>query len=287
MDRARVKKTCEQCGGSFESYPAKKTRFCSRKCYGEWQSEKRRGENSPSWKGGNTKKTCEQCGEEYEVRPYRRDISRFCSHDCHDKWRSENMCGENSRGWKGGKIIKTCEQCGEEYEVQPSWERSSRFCSRECYVDWQSENRYGENNPAWKGGKIIKKCDCCGEIFGTYPSLGEQRFCSAKCAGKWKSGVNSPMWKGGISFEPYCHKFNKAFKETIREKFGRVCFLCPTTEEENGRKLSVHHVNYNKDCLCDGSDCEFVPLCIRCHSKTNNSREHWEQTIMEKLEGIS
>ena len=101
------------------------------------------------------------------------------------------------------------------------------------------------------------------------------------------AGKDSPHWKNGASFEPYCPKFNNAFKESIREKFGRVCFLCPTTEEGNGRKLCVHHVNYNKDCLCDDSDCEFVPLCMQCHTKTNNNREHWEQTIMSKLEAIS
>lgn len=96
-------------------------------------------------------------------------------------------------------------------------------------------------------------------------------------------GENSHLWKGGVSFEPYCHKFNKRFKESIREKFGRVCFLCPTTEEENGRKLNVHHVNYNKDCLCDDSECEFVPLCDSCHSKTNHNQDYWESYIMAAL----
>ena len=96
-------------------------------------------------------------------------------------------------------------------------------------------------------------------------------------------GEKNPMWKGGVSFEPYCPKFNEAFKESIREKFNRTCFLCPTTEAENGRKLSIHHVNYNKDCLCDDSDCEFVPLCSRCHTKTNHNRTYWENLIMDKL----
>lgn len=98
-----------------------------------------------------------------------------------------------------------------------------------------------------------------------------------------RNGENNHMWNGGSSFEPYCPKFNEAFKESIREAFGRVCFLCPTTEVENGRKLSVHHVNYNKDCLCDDSVCEFVPLCIQCHAKTNGDRDYWEAHIMTNL----
>jgi len=100
-------------------------------------------------------------------------------------------------------------------------------------------------------------------------------------------GVNNPNWQGGKSFEPYCHKFNEAFKEYIREKFGRICFLCPKTEAETGRKLSVHHVNYDKNCLCDDVKCEFVPLCMSCHAKTNFNQEYWENLIMERLKANS
>ena len=97
-------------------------------------------------------------------------------------------------------------------------------------------------------------------------------------------GEKNPSWNGGTSFLPYCPAFNEKFKEYIRDKFGRVCFLCPKTEKENGRKLSVHHVNYNKDCFCEEDvDCQFVPLCIRCHVKTNRNREFWEKVIISKL----
>lgn len=99
-------------------------------------------------------------------------------------------------------------------------------------------------------------------------------------------GINNGRWKGGLSFEPYCQKFNEAFKESVREKFGRVCFLCPKTEVENGNKLSVHHVNYDKDCLCNDSKCEFVPLCMSCHGKTNKNREYWEAEIMKRIESF-
>lgn len=97
-------------------------------------------------------------------------------------------------------------------------------------------------------------------------------------------GENNHNWQGGISFEPYCQKFNNKFKEEIREIFGRQCFICEKNEKDNGRKLSVHHVNYDKNCLCDDSKCEFVPLCHSCHGKTSNGdREYWEQTIISKL----
>ncbi|MCK4815801.1 hypothetical protein KA005_08525 [bacterium] len=109
-----------------------------------------------------------------------------------------------------------------------------------------------------------------------------------------QKGEKSYHWRGGLSFEPYCLKFNTKFKESIRDQFNRTCFLCSITEQESmnemrlqGKrafKLSIHHVNYNKECLCDDSYCEFVPLCHSCHGKTQGDREYWENLIIEKLQ---
>lgn len=98
-----------------------------------------------------------------------------------------------------------------------------------------------------------------------------------------RGGVNNPNWRGGISFEPYCYKFNNALKEEIRDRFGRVCFLCPKTEEENGQKLSVHHCDYNKMQGCNGIRWLLVPLCVSCNFKVNYNREYWQDFITEKL----
>jgi len=100
-----------------------------------------------------------------------------------------------------------------------------------------------------------------------------------------KTGELNPNWQGGASFEPYCHKFNDRFKERIRDQFNRLCFMCGKPEKENGRKLSVHHINYDKDCLCNNLKCEFVPLCDSCHGKTGSHRDDWEQLIYNKLKG--
>ena len=102
-----------------------------------------------------------------------------------------------------------------------------------------------------------------------------------------RTGDKSPRWLGGISYLPYCEKFDDDFKESVREKFDRTCFLCPTTEEQNGRKLAVHHVNYDKECMCNDVVCEFVPLCLKCHGKTGSDRGYWERLIMDKLAQIT
>ena len=100
---------------------------------------------------------------------------------------------------------------------------------------------------------------------------------------KARKGEKHPNWRGGVSFEPYCHKFTEKIKEEVRDKFGRVCLLCNKREKENGVKLSVHHCDYNKKQGCDEHEWELVPLCRSCHSKTNFNREYWSEKIFEKL----
>lgn len=91
-----------------------------------------------------------------------------------------------------------------------------------------------------------------------------------------RSGPNNPNWRGGIAYKPYCHKFNEEFKEIVRNSFNRICFCCGKTEiANNGKRLSVHHIDYNKVSICKYSSWAFVPLCNACHSKTNFNRYHW------------
>lgn len=100
-------------------------------------------------------------------------------------------------------------------------------------------------------------------------------------------GVNSSAWKGGVSYEPYCVLFNNEFKERVRENYGRKCVECG--KEENGKKLSVHHVNFDKSSCCSDVKPLFVALCASCHAKTNYNREYWEERytklINEKYNG--
>ena len=87
-------------------------------------------------------------------------------------------------------------------------------------------------------------------------------------------------FKGFLTDQKYCKLFSEKFKEIIRNRFHRKCYLC--NNPEGNRKLSVHHVNYNKQCLCQKT-CEFVPLCGSCHIKTNFKRKYYEDLIMNYL----
>ena len=201
----------------------------------------------------------------------------------------------------GKKVVAICDDCGKIRIIKKSDYRArclscaqkgerNTFYGKHHSEETRKKNsdgHRGELHPRWQGGMIMRICKQCGIEFPVFPSfvkLGRGKFCSPKCQHKYLRGKNSPHWKNGASFEPYCSKFNNEFKEKIRDKFDRVCFLCGKTEEENGRRLSVHHVNYNKNCGCDeDKTCQFVPLCIGHNSKVNTNREMWEKKINDMM----
>lgn len=83
----------------------------------------------------------------------------------------------------------------------------------------------------------------------------------------------NPRWNNGSSFEPYCPKFTQELREEIREAFGRKCFLCGAPE--NGRRLAVHHINFDKKAGCYGRKFNLLPLCIKCHNKTSGNHRYY------------
>lgn len=99
-----------------------------------------------------------------------------------------------------------------------------------------------------------------------------------------QKGEKHHNWKGGISFEPYCPKFNNEFRERVRAFFGYTCQLCGHVWQPGQRRHSVHHVNYKKDACCDPNIKPlFVPLCTSCHGKVDFDREYWQQYFTELI----
>ena len=88
-------------------------------------------------------------------------------------------------------------------------------------------------------------------------------------------GNKNPSWKGGISFKPYCIKFNENLKERIRLRDNYQCQMpgCLCTQLESlllyNQSLHVHHIHYDKpNCNPD-----LITLCLLCHSKINSRRD--------------
>lgn len=89
--------TCDFCGCEFRD-THKDRRFCSKGCYGSWQSQNRVGEDAAHWQGGSVELNCETCGASYSAKPNQAESSRFCSRPC----QYEALSGEGSPAWKGG-----------------------------------------------------------------------------------------------------------------------------------------------------------------------------------------
>lgn len=93
------------------------------------------------------------------------------------------------------------------------------------------------------------------------------------------SGDKNPAWKGGIAVTKY-KGFYQTIKNKIRERDNYTCQLCGQTEEELQYRMSVNHINFNKeDCREENLNC----LCKRCNSLINFERERWTTYFQQKF----
>ena len=122
----------------------------------------------------------------------------------------------------------------------------------------------------WQNKKKQILCETCQRSIYVYAPT---RFCSKKCYWKWlkisgvMSGSNSPHWRGGP--HPYPEGWRESLREAIRERDNYCCQLCHKTyEENNGRRLSVHHIDEVKKNL---NPKNLVALCTSCHQALHNS----------------
>lgn len=184
------------------------------------------------------------------------------------------------------KVWAVCTQCGKgRWTIYRQYRHLCNSCSQigthhsEEARNKMSVAKSGENHPMF--GRTGEN----HPMFGKHHS--EESRIKTSCS---MQEIPVEHFNGFLSdgaFGKYCSKFNEALKERIREKYSRKCLLCQLTEKENikkyGCKLPVHHVDYNKQCGCDGNECRLVPLCSKCHPKTNGNRSRWEQVIMTKI----
>lgn len=255
-------KVCEICGKKFN--PNGRDKTCSLECSKQWQARYKDEHQMELRK-------CIICGNEF--RTYKHNPASHCSKEC-----------QNASSKK--RIECVCIHCGQTFEEVPSRikEGKGKFCSTSCHNEWRSINKSGKNSPRWN--RVSKNCLYCGNSFYASQSKikeGKGKFCSKECSDNYHVREKSSAWKGGISFAPYCPKFNNEFKERVRDFWHRECGICGQTEQENGKKLSVHHVNYNKMACCDDIPPLFITTCNSCHPVTNFNREYWESILTELI----
>ena len=190
--------------------------------------------------------------------------------------------GKNSPRWKEKP---KCIDCGTEIGS------NDKRCIM-CYRIFQSKP---ENNNNFKDGKTLKDYFCidCNKLISWQSFINGNKRCGSchaknkmakmihtincqciQCKGKRGeyNGINNPNYREIKSFKSYPLGWNKTFKEQIRYRDEYKCQICGKPEIENGRKLPVHHIDYDKLNIKENN---LISLCNICHLKTGGNRDYY------------
>lgn len=224
-----------------------------------------------------TNYVCDGCGKGYESRP---GIKRHLTDKCTDAGHRCDKCERAFPTYQGlmshsaqvhGEqlgVDVVCAWCGKEDTVQPNRAGlgENYYCSDKC-----------KGHGTQRGRKISPRveltCTYCGDTFTVLKSQEDNRsMCGKECRLDYMSdfmmGENNPSWKGGYS--RYYRKNWKRNRRLVRERDGYECQVCGIHEDENGRQLSVHHINPARqfDTAEEANRLEnLIALCEPCHRK--------------------
>ena len=134
-----------------------------------------------------------------------------------------------------------CLECNIDFYVKPSQVKRGRgkYCSKSCF-------------------NLAKKEICKGE--------GNNQF------GKhWAIGNGNPNWRGGIQKSiGYTWDFKRIAK-LIRKRDDHKCVLCGMPQEEQKKKLTVHHIDENK---INNNPSNLMTVCNSCHCKLHKPHRY-------------
>jgi hypothetical protein len=100
----------------------------------------------------------------------------------------------------------------------------------------------------WESPEYRKKVtEACKKQFDGPEKRANHSKLMVKC-------FEDRQWMGSVKYydgPQYCEKYTPELRERVRAWFGYMCIECGTPQ--NGKRLSVHHVWYNKKLCCDNS----------------------------------
>lgn len=175
-------------------------------------------------------------------------------------------------------VVAVCEECGV-YRVvrRASYRELCRSCATQNRppITMETRRRLSE---AGKGRPVSE--DTKRRMSEAARNISDETRRKLSAANQ---GIPYTEWVGFATDGLYCHKFNDSCREHNRDKYGRACFICGKGEEDNGQRLSVHHVDMSKSQGCDGEKWKLVPVCRSCHRRAHNKT--WQTRIEYLLKG--
>jgi len=244
---------------------------------------------------------CDQCRKPINIKlsQLNKWKRHFCNNKCKSAWLSGKPLSQKTRtklsnihkgennpffGKKHTQITRDKMSASHMGDKNPNFGKPKSLATRTK----MSESKKGIKNPNFGKPKSLatrtKMSDAAKGIknhnFGKTASPDTR----AKM-GKSRSGEKNSHWLGGISFNPYCPKFNNNLKERVRKFFNYTCQMCGHKWQPGERKLCVHHINYDKRACCEPTVKPlFAVVCHgKCHNKTNKNRTYWYQHFQELI----
>jgi endogenous inhibitor of DNA gyrase (YacG/DUF329 family) len=219
---------------------------------------------------------CLICGRKVYTSPaFIKRERKYCSNKC------------KGIGHRVRRPKRKCSMCGKTFIRRRNLRGKNSFCSQKCYWDFRKLKK-GTSNPNWKGG--YSKCSICGEALTRYKKNTKCKECHLKTyiisfETRNKMSLSrlkekNPNWRGGIQYEPYSAEFNDTLKELIRQRDGYKCQMCGVSQMECIKKLSIHHIDYNK---LNSNPKNLISLCEGCHTKTHYKQNYWRKYFNELI----
>ena len=219
---------------------------------------------------------CDKCGKVREVYKFAyHDLCKSCS--CKGRKHTEESCKKISKNHADVKGKN-----GSFYGKHHTLETKIKMSKSQMGIHHTKESRK-KLSEAHKGKKVSNET--------------KQKMSNARKGNKhWaygKTGELSPIfgnknpaWKGGISFKPYCSKFNNQIKQQIRNNYNNCDYISGLSNYicNNEKNLDVHHIDYNKNQGCDGNKWKLIPLSRSNHTKTNFNRSFWNRLFIYSLQ---
>ena len=211
----------------------------------------------------------ENSNKQWDDPKARENASEMTKKQFKDQKARENASEKQKQMWKNPEYRE------KQVLVQKQKYDDPEYREKMCDVH---KNQYINNPELSKKLSIIHK-----KRYVDNPELRILNSCS-------QLGISRDEWDGFAKENPYCEKFNESCRERNRARYGRKCFICGKPESENFTKtgkpqrLSVHHIDRNKQQGCDDYNWALVPLCLKHHGESHS--ELWEARITWLLDNV-